>query len=792
MLRGVSPSGETYFGAVFPYPSYSRMKPEDALDLKAYMASLPVSDAASRDHDLSYMSQTILDLWSSKRDPLTPPADGQMARGQYLVEAVGHCAECHTPRDTGYSFKYELDMNRAYEGEFGLLGEYAPDITGTRLANYGPDAFVIGAMAQAKKLNGNPMVSTSMRRIARLTSKLSLEDRAAMYAYLTGKPFDVASLTEQDTGGSGGAVPDPEPIVVADNKTGGGSDTRTDATPSGPMIPDYTGAKKLMQRVEAYCKAQEPVEPVTPPPSNAAAPAPKPTGPDPQLVAQADQIIEDYCRACHAPGKTWSGVFPTGDIADMKFDKRVLTPGDPNASPLYESVAAGRMPTGQKMSAEELNVLRDWIIALGETSAPAASTPAQPSAPAAVASAPAEDVPPPLFAGFSRNERMLAVAAVVPVENTEGAAVRIDLRDYDWDFDDWLALSTGVFTQGALDADFDEEVWEELAQVYPYAVDPDSDPLLKIVSDATGAYVPIMRADWVARFASESPYYDMLLDLTGHIQDLERRIGINVERKIQGVEMIRAAMLPGSSGVSDHNRMLERFDLPRNGYYWKSYDFAGDDGQQSLALFPDGPPDLAYTPSGTEPFEHDGGEMIFSLENGLQGYYLSDARGARLLVGPASIVSFRTKPIGKGVEIVNARSCFDCHDNGMIAKKDELRDVLLASRRFSRDELEILLEMYVENDVLDEYYQKDRDTFLASLEQLNATSVTAGGQLASLRAPSSVGGGEIVTYLADMHFHALDFEQLARDFYMDVETFRVRAGRLGAPSMVAARCASRF
>ena len=317
MLRGVSPSGETYFGALFPYPSYSRMKPEDALDLKAYMASLPVSDAASRDHDLSYMSQTILDLWSSKRDPLTPPADGQMARGQYLVEAVGHCAECHTPRDTGYGFKYELDMNRAYEGEFGLLGEYAPDITGTRLANYGPDAFVIGAMAQAKKLNGNPMVSTSMRRIARLTSKLSLEDRAAMYAYLTGKPFDVASLTEQDTGGSGGAVPDPEPIVVADNKTGGGSDTRTDATPSGPMIPDYTGAKKLMQRVEAYCKAQEPVEPVTPPPSNAAAPAPKPTGPDPQLVAQADQIIEDYCRACHAPGKTWSGVFPTGDIADM-------------------------------------------------------------------------------------------------------------------------------------------------------------------------------------------------------------------------------------------------------------------------------------------------------------------------------------------------------------------------------------------------------------------------------------------------------------------------------------------
>lgn len=175
--------------------------------------------------------------------------------------------------------------------------------------------------------------------------------------------------------------------------------------------------------------------------------------------------------------------------------------------------------------------------------------------------------------------------------------------------------------------------------------------------------------------------------------------------------------------------------------------------------------------------------MIFSLENGLQGYYLSDARGNRLLVGPASIVSFRTKPIGKDVEIVNARSCFDCHDNGMIEKKDQIRDRLLASQRFSRDELEILLEMYVDNDTLSEYYTQDRETFLSALKDLNATNETAAGRLASLRAPASVGGGEIVTYLADMHFHALDFEQLARDFHMDIETFKERARRLGDPTL---------
>ncbi|MDO6728615.1 cytochrome c [Marinovum sp. 2_MG-2023] len=876
VLRGTSPDGDKYFGAVFPYPSYGRMRPEDALDMKAFMAELPTADAKSREHNISYMSEFVLDKFSSSRGPLTAVSDPQMARGQYLVEAVGHCAECHTPRDTGLGFKYELDNTRAYEGEFGLLGEYAPDITADRLAKFPMENFVIGALTEAKKLNGNPMTSPSMRRIARQTAQLASADRAAIYAYLSGTNVDVETLP------GGNKVTPPIVINTPADETdtpSGGTDTpvrvaEADPIPDHPVveevaeesgedvIEDHTGAERLMKRVEAYCESTEPLEPVMPPPAETAeAPAAPKTAPpaavakkgvDPQLVAAADQIIEDYCRACHAPGKTYNGVFPTGDIADMKFDDRILIPGNPEKSPIYESVAAGRMPTGKKMSKDELEVLHKWIVALGEPEMPAAAPAPAPVAEASgsdrvpvppVAAVPHEELPPPLFAGFSREERMLAIARdindvekrdrqymryftfaemplaevdcgavgalknpmhymhagfnklinsmsngrsvvpVHPVPNTEGAVVRIDLRDYEWTFDDWLSLSTGVFTEEVENADFDEEAWEDLASVYPYGVDPAYDPLLKTVADATGAFVPIMRADWVARFASQSPYYDILLDLTADIRDIEDRIGVDADREIDELQVIRAGMLPGSSGVSDHNRMLERFDLPRDGYYWKSYDFAGSHGEQSLELHPDGPKELARTPSGTSPFEHDGGEMIFSLPNGLQGYYLSTNLGERLLVGPASIVSFRTKPIGKGVEVVNARSCFDCHDNGMINKKDEVRDALMSSQRFSRDELEVLLELYVENDELDEYYAQDRASFLSALAELNATSMTAGGQMASLRAPNSVGGGEIVTYLADMHFHALDVRQLARDFYLDEDTFRVRARQMGDPTL---------
>lgn len=820
VIKGVSPEGRTYFGAVFPFPSYARMKPEDVLDLRAHLASLSTSDSPSKEHNISYLSQTILDFWTSGRPDISVISDPQMARGQYLVEAVGHCAECHTPRDTSLGFKYELDPARAYQGEVGLLGDFAPDISAERLKVFGAEAFVNGAMAQGRKLNGNPMAAKSMRRIARLTATLSASDRTAMYAYLTGTPVDASQFS------------DSKPIEISDSLTKTTADAAPAPDPASDLV-DLTMSKTLVSRVNAYCEAQNPVvaEAVVVPQQTVS------SGASAEVTARANQVIENHCRSCHAPGKTYGAVFPTGDIADMPFDKRIVIPGDPEASPLYESIASNRMPLGQKMSAQDVDALKKWIDALGV--APTVPTPTTAEAVPAVES----HVSMPLFAGGTRGERMLAIVAdiseinerdrhfyryfsfantplakidctqtgarrnpmfylhaafnkfvnsvsmgprvvsAVPLEGTEGSIVRVDMRDYGWSTEMWDAITMGVHTRTAQNSGFSEAAWNDLAQIYPYGIDPTTDPLLGVVADATGTPVPIMRADWFTHFGSEAPYYDMFLGLTEQIKDLETRIGLDVDREIQARRVIRAGMLPGASGVSDHNRMLERFELPRGGYYWKSYDFAGDDGRQSLTLYPDGPEGMSYTPSGGEAFEHDGGEMIFSLPNGLQGYYLSTNKGDRLLVGPASIVSFRTKPIGKGVEIENARSCFDCHANGMIAKRDQMRDILMSSQRYSRDQLDVLLEMYVDNKTLSSVYKSDSEAFLRALSKLNATETSPTGRLTSLAAPMSVGGGEIFTYLADQHFDSIDLEGLAREFHMDVDTLRARAGRLGDPRL---------
>ena len=838
LLRGVAPDGRQYYGVFFPYAAYARMKPEDALDIRAYLGTMEASDLPSKPHAVNLLSDKALQLMNSDRAPLSAPADPQLARGEYLVEALGHCGECHSPRD-GFS----VDTTKAYSGFLGFFGDYSPDITGARLEKTGPEAFVNGVLAEGKKLNGRPLAAGSMRRVAEQTAKLSLEDRAAIYAFLTGKPLDVSTLPQ--------AAPELVQVAeVADT----GSATVTDATAAAPpmdmtALANETGSQGLMQVVQAACEMPVDAPVLEATPVAAITPVAVVAGVPVEIEQAADRVMDQHCRTCHGPGQRNDRTFPMHDIADMAMDTAAVTPGDPDKSPVYASIALNRMPLGTKLTPAELDAIKAWIVALGEVTpaapAPVAQAPVASAEPAAVNPArPNPDVVVPRFVGGDFTQLMMAgvadlqkmndrdrqfaryfsfadtelpeldctadgmkrnpmaflhaglnkfinsisraarLAKVTPVDGTDGALVRIDIRDYGWTDDDWAAISTGAFTQGAVEAGFSAESWADLARVYPYAMDPTSDSLLRVLADGTGAPVPLLGASWFTHVASEAPYYDMFLRLPEDIRILEQRMGVDVDRNIQSGEVIRAGMLEGASGVSDHNRMLERHDLPRGGYYWKSYDFAGSSGEQSLLQHPDGPREMSHTPSGTAAFEHDGGEMIFSLANGLQGYYLSTNLGQRLLVGPTSIVSFRNKPIGKGVEIENARSCFDCHENGMIRKADQVRQFIESSNSYTRDQREILLEMYVPNGELDQWYQQDTKAFLAALEELGVTEKSAAGINVSMRAPERAGGGEIVTYLSDIQFNNLDLAQVARAFFLTEEEFRARIREVGDPNIM--------
>ncbi|MCB9778960.1 MAG: c-type cytochrome [Alphaproteobacteria bacterium] len=104
MRRGRSPDGRHYYPA-FPYPSYTKLHDDDLADLWAFVQTIAPVAQPSLDHALTrYRRRSVLGLWKlleldrgALRDD--PRLDAELNRGRYLVEAVAHCGECHTPRN---------------------------------------------------------------------------------------------------------------------------------------------------------------------------------------------------------------------------------------------------------------------------------------------------------------------------------------------------------------------------------------------------------------------------------------------------------------------------------------------------------------------------------------------------------------------------------------------------------------------------------------------------------------------------------------------------------------------
>jgi mono/diheme cytochrome c family protein len=107
LAYGENRNGEHLY-PVFPYTTYARMRVEDALAIKAYLSSLEPSHGERREHDVSFPFswRALMKGWKllffAGGQPLAddPSHDAAWNRGRYLVEALGHCGECHTPRGT--------------------------------------------------------------------------------------------------------------------------------------------------------------------------------------------------------------------------------------------------------------------------------------------------------------------------------------------------------------------------------------------------------------------------------------------------------------------------------------------------------------------------------------------------------------------------------------------------------------------------------------------------------------------------------------------------------------------
>src|SRR3954453_19530068 len=105
LIKGTSPAGTHYFPA-FPYTSYQHAKVEDVRDLFAWLKTQAPVSGRVRDHDVPFpfnirRNVGIWKLLFMDGKPFTPDPTRsvQWNRGAYLVNALGHCAECHSPRN---------------------------------------------------------------------------------------------------------------------------------------------------------------------------------------------------------------------------------------------------------------------------------------------------------------------------------------------------------------------------------------------------------------------------------------------------------------------------------------------------------------------------------------------------------------------------------------------------------------------------------------------------------------------------------------------------------------------
>ena len=137
----------------------------------------------------------------------------------------------------------------------------------------------------------------------------------------------------------------------------------------------------------------------------------------------------------------------------------------------------------------------------------------------------------------------------------------------------------------------------------------------------------------------------------------------------------------------------------RYGAYWKSYDFAGSVGAQNIFTHP-----LNFT--------HDGGEAIFNLPNGLQGYYLVNSSGFRLDDAPINIVS---NPAASDPTVRNGLSCIGCHTEGMKTLEDQVRSVIESNTNPSYNKAQAL-RLYVEKSDMDARVGDDMERYRGALE----------------------------------------------------------------------------
>ncbi len=505
----------------------------------------------------------------------------------------------------------------------------------------------------------------------------------------------------------------------------------------------------------------------------AAAKIPKPTNP---IEAAAYQALDRNCARCHQFGMLDGRVKPAHGFGNVLYmdqmarDPSLVIPGNPDGSKLVQTILNKNMPYDYYQdhntsidppTQSEVAAIRNWISSLGDQRAAACASHTFISN---------DDVLNMVSADLNhlQDYRVAGTRYILLTNLYNACSSNEEMKVYRQGTikllnslsrnSDLVKLETIDPAQTIIRFNLDDvkwtpEDWDRIAQVYPYAVKPDARQY-DFVTTQLNTKVPYVRGDWFAFTASRPPLYYDLLKLPKTFQALQQQIGVDVEKDIRNFVAVRSGFQ--KSLVSENNRLIERHTIS-TGVFWTSYDFSGNVGVQSLFEHPLGP-------GGEDGFQEQGGETVFTLPNGLNGYYLNKASGERLDKGPTSIVRDKDR---KDLAVANAISCFGCHDHGFRRAHDDIREHVIHDVNFPRDVRKAVEALYPPHQVVDKYLADDTARFDDAMRR------------AGLDPSLKLDGIEMINALSNKYEKDVDLNLAAADFGMKLDDFEKVAGERG-------------
>jgi len=190
MHDGKGAHGEDLYPA-FPYPWFRRVSREDDDAIFAYLMTLPAVNYTPPKNDLAFPLnfRSLVGAWNtlfldSHNFQSDPEQSAEWNRGAYLVNGLGHCGGCHTPKNSLGADKSKQELHG------GKLDNWvAPDLTGNTRIGLGDWSVDDIAEFLASGRNAHAAAGGAMTDVINYsTSLINDADRRAIAVYLKSQP----------------------------------------------------------------------------------------------------------------------------------------------------------------------------------------------------------------------------------------------------------------------------------------------------------------------------------------------------------------------------------------------------------------------------------------------------------------------------------------------------------------------------------------------------------------------------------------------------------------------------